>query len=139
VSMRFAGTVRLAAVLFFVLRGAGVAQTTHHAWSTENGLPQNSVHAIVQSRDGFLWIATEKGIARFDGVDFLSYSRETSPEFSDDDVRDMTESNDGRLLLSTAQMSFRFSGGRFTPIPPKRPRSRCTIPRTVCGHTTGMR
>ena len=44
----------------------------HQAWSTENGLPQNSVHAIFQSRDGYLWIATEGGVARFNGLEFES-------------------------------------------------------------------
>ena len=37
------------------------------AWSTENGLPQNSVHGVLQTRDGYLWIATEGGVARFNG------------------------------------------------------------------------
>ena len=42
----------------------------HQAWSSENGLPQNSVHQILQTRDGYLWIATERGVARFNGIQF---------------------------------------------------------------------
>ena len=36
------------------------------AWQTENGLPQNSVTAVVQTRDGYLWLGTYSGLARFD-------------------------------------------------------------------------
>ncbi|MBV8896595.1 MAG: hypothetical protein JO051_08795 [Acidobacteriaceae bacterium] len=45
-------------------------QYEHQTWRTENGLPQNSVHAITQTSDGFLWVATEGGVARFDGLKF---------------------------------------------------------------------
>ena len=38
------------------------------AWSTQAGLPQNSVNAMVQTPDGYLWLATQGGLARFDGV-----------------------------------------------------------------------
>ena len=39
-------------------------------WQTDDGLPQNSVHAIAQSADGYLWVGTHEGLARFDGVRF---------------------------------------------------------------------
>ncbi|MBV8570020.1 MAG: hypothetical protein JO319_05365, partial [Acidobacteriaceae bacterium] len=42
----------------------------HQTWQTENGLPQNSVHAIAQSADGYLWLGTDGGLARFDGYSF---------------------------------------------------------------------
>jgi hypothetical protein len=37
-------------------------------WSTDDGLPQNSVTAIAQTRDGYLWLGTFNGLVRFDGV-----------------------------------------------------------------------
>ena len=45
-------------------------------WQTDSGLPQNSVRAILQTRDGYLWFATREGIARFDGIDFTVYNRQ---------------------------------------------------------------
>jgi len=36
----------------------------------ENGLPQNKINALAQTRDGYLWVGTLKGLARFDGVRF---------------------------------------------------------------------
>ncbi|MGV3530996.1 MAG: ligand-binding sensor domain-containing protein, partial [Chthoniobacteraceae bacterium] len=43
------------------------------AWQTENGLPQNTVNALLQSRDGFLWVGTSAGLARFDGAQFRRF------------------------------------------------------------------
>src|SRR5580700_9098971 len=40
-------------------------------WTRENGLPGNSVTCLVQTRDGFLWVGTTTGLARFDGVKFV--------------------------------------------------------------------
>src|SRR5262245_51285404 len=45
-------------------------QYIHDRWQSENGFPGGAVHAIVQSSDGYLWIAAEKGLVRFDGVTF---------------------------------------------------------------------
>ncbi len=39
-------------------------------WSSEDGLPQNTVNVILQTRDGYLWLGTQGGLARFDGVRF---------------------------------------------------------------------
>ncbi len=46
---------------------------TTRSWQTEDGLPQDSVNAIVQTRDGFLWVGTSAGLARFDGVRFRKF------------------------------------------------------------------
>src|SRR6202166_3701433 len=42
----------------------------HQAWQAPEGLPQDSVQTILQTRDGFLWVGTERGLARFDGFHF---------------------------------------------------------------------
>ncbi|MCP4250948.1 MAG: hypothetical protein GY778_28255, partial [bacterium] len=42
----------------------------HRAWSIEEGLPQNTITSMVQTRDGYLWLGTFGGLARFDGVRF---------------------------------------------------------------------
>src|SRR5687767_10284004 len=39
-------------------------------WTAEDGLPKNTVLSLLQSRDGYLWIGTRDGLARFDGVRF---------------------------------------------------------------------
>lgn len=53
---------------------AGVAQSpgwSLRAWQTEEGLLENTVTAVVQSPEGYLWVATQNGLARFDGARFL--------------------------------------------------------------------
>ncbi len=49
------------------------AQYRFDHWTADNGLPQNSVRDIVQTRDGYLWLATLDGLVRFDGVRFTVF------------------------------------------------------------------
>ena len=47
------------------------------SWQSEAGLPQNKVTAVVQTHDGYLWVGTYSGLARFDGVRFTVLTRTT--------------------------------------------------------------
>src|ERR1041385_1566339 len=42
-------------------------------WTTEKGLPENSVFSLLQTRDGYLWVGTGYGLARFDGIHFKTF------------------------------------------------------------------
>lgn len=53
-----------------------LSQFSHEVWLTENGLPQNTVHSIAQASDGYIWIGTEEGLARFDGVKFTVFNEQ---------------------------------------------------------------
>jgi len=57
-----------------------LSQFGHEVWLTENGLPQNTVHAIAQTPDGYIWIGTEEGLARFDGVKFTVFDKQNTPD-----------------------------------------------------------
>ena len=74
----------------------------HQAWLTENGLPQNTVQAIIQTRDGYLWIGTQEGLARFDGLNFTVFDKENTPAFKSNDIRFLHEDRQGRLWISTS-------------------------------------
>jgi ligand-binding sensor domain-containing protein len=50
-----------------------LTQFGHDVWTTSNGLPHDSVRAIAQTPDGYLWFATVDGLARFDGVNFTVF------------------------------------------------------------------
>jgi ligand-binding sensor domain-containing protein len=69
-------------------------------WQASSGLPQNTVYAILQSRDGYLWVGTRGGLARFDGVRFTTYNRR-SHGLRENDVRVLAEGPDGSLWIGT--------------------------------------
>ena len=64
-----------------------LARLGHQAWSMENGLPQNTVPVLLQSRSGYLWAGTELGLARFDGVNFRVFDHATASPFPDAEIR----------------------------------------------------
>ena len=70
-------------------------------WTTENGLPQNSVTAIVQSRDGYLWLSTFGGLARFDGVRFTIFNSANTPGLKSNRITALIEDRRGILWLGT--------------------------------------
>jgi signal transduction histidine kinase/streptogramin lyase len=70
-------------------------------WLTRDGLPQNSVKAIVQTRDGYLWLGTGGGLARFDGVRFTIFNRANTPGLRDSRITALAEGADGSLWIGT--------------------------------------
>jgi len=86
----------------------------HQAWLTENGLPQNTVQSIVQTRDGYLWIGTQEGLARFDGLNFTVFDKENTPAFKSNDIRFLHEDGQGRLWISTSYGLVCRHNGQFT-------------------------
>jgi signal transduction histidine kinase/ligand-binding sensor domain-containing protein/CheY-like chemotaxis protein len=52
-----------------------ISQYVHEAFAIEQGMPENSVNALVQSRDGYLWLGTEDGVVRFDGIEFEVFDK----------------------------------------------------------------
>lgn len=90
------------------------AQYRIDQWTTENGLPQNSVYGIVQTRDGYLWLATVDGLARFDGARFKIFNKSNSPGIINNRFISLFEAANGDLWAGTEESGIvRFSGGRF--------------------------
>jgi ligand-binding sensor domain-containing protein len=81
-------------------------------WNTESGLPQDSVHTMLQTSDGFLWLGTEGGLARFDGYQFRVFDRESTPALAGSDIRCLLEDQSGALWVGTASGLTRLKGGR---------------------------
>ncbi len=78
-----------------------VGQYQIESWTTEQGLPQNSVTVIKQTRDGYLWVGTFGGLARFDGIGFRVFDRSTSPQLISDRILSLEEDADGVLWIGT--------------------------------------
>ena len=83
------------------------------AISRAQGLPNSNVTAALQSRDGYLWIATGGGLARFDGVRFVSYRPSNTPAFLTSLVISLFEDRDGALWIGTARGVVRLKDGEF--------------------------
>ena len=75
----------------FLESEAPIARMTHRIWKTDEGLPQNSATALCQTRDGYLWIGTEEGLVRFDGVRFATFNKTNTPAFSNNWVNELLE------------------------------------------------
>jgi len=58
-----------------------VSQYHHDRWTTADGLPNQAIDWIARSPDGYLWLGTEGGLVRFDGVRFTAFDRNNAPAF----------------------------------------------------------
>lgn len=67
----------------------------------EQGLPSNSVRAVLQTSDGYLWVATDSGLARFDGLRFAVFNRANTSVMRSDACRALAEGPDGTLWVGT--------------------------------------
>ncbi len=70
-------------------------------WTIEDGLPVNSVQDIMQSSDGYLWLATHDGLVRFDGIDFKLYSSADYGGLKSNRIHFIEEAADGSILIKT--------------------------------------
>lgn len=91
--------------------------STLHAlenWTTENGLPQNSINDILQTRDGYLWLATFGGLVRFDGARFVVFDRSIEG-IKSQRIKALYEDSKGILWAGTEEgMLIRYRDGMFT-------------------------
>src|SRR4051812_44768397 len=77
---------------------------THYSkriWRSEDGLPQNRIHVITQTSDGYLWIGTSGGLVRFDGARFVAFDRSNTPGLGDDSILSLCPARDGSLWIGT--------------------------------------
>ena len=96
-----------------------ITQLRHESWQTKDGLPQNSVDSMVQTRDGYLWLGTQEGLARFDGVRFTVFDRRGVPELGHNRILSLCEDRAGALWIGTEGGGLtRFFGGSFRTFRP---------------------
>ena len=80
--------------------GSGGWPMTFRSWEREQGLPQNVVRALAQTREGYLWIGSDDGVARFDGVRFVSFGPREG--LRSGPVRTLFEDSQGAFWIGTA-------------------------------------
>lgn len=80
----------------------------------EEGLPDGEITAIAQTPEGYLWVGTPKGLARFDGTRFRVYLPKNTPELKDATIANLLTDHAGRLWIGTADGTMlRWSAGKF--------------------------
>ncbi len=82
-------------------------------WKTSDGLPQNSVEAIAQTHDGYLWFGTQEGLVRFDGVRFTVFEKRSLPETNLHRVVALLAARDGSLWIGHYSGLLRYKDGVF--------------------------
>jgi len=90
-------------------------------WSIEQGLPQIAVPAIAQDREGYIWVGTMSGLARFDGVRFTTFTPVNTPALPGGLIQALRNDGEGRLWIATQKGLAYYEDGRFTPVPVENP------------------
>lgn len=101
--MKFLPAILISAILLGILSPALAEDGEFYSarvWQSDDGLPENRVVGVVQSPDGFLWVATQGGVVRFDGVRFQRVSVAGSPELIAGTMRVLLLDRFGRIWLA---------------------------------------
>ncbi len=98
--MKLRANIAVFSVFLALLAGAAHAQQYFKKWTTENGLPQINIINIAQTPEGYLWVATVDGLARFDGVRFKIFNKSNTPEMPNNRIFAMFTDTAGRLWFN---------------------------------------
>lgn len=83
-----------------------LTQYSASVWTQQQGLPQDAIRAIAQTADGYLWLGTDEGLARFDGYEFVSFNRLHS-------ISALAAGKDGSLWIGSRSGLTRYKDGLF--------------------------
>lgn len=110
-----AGLSALAPTVLLALDPAlDVTQYVQQGWTTQEGLPQNTVSALLQTPDGYLWFGTEEGLVRFDGGSFTIFDKTNVAALRDNAVASLWCDASGALWIGTwGGDLLRMQGGVF--------------------------
>ena len=83
-------------------------------WQTEDGLPHNVIQAVTQTPDGYIWVGTQKGLARFDGLHFTAYDSKNTPAMVNASIQSLYVDHAGVLWAGTGAGLLRLRDGVFS-------------------------
>jgi len=98
--------------------GGGLDGYYRETWTTREGLPHNTVDAIAQTPDGYLWVGSWEGVTRYSGHSFRNFDRNSGTHMPDSGVRSLAVDADGALLVGGGRgglVSLR--EGEWSPLP----------------------
>jgi ligand-binding sensor domain-containing protein/signal transduction histidine kinase len=91
-----------------------VVHFSPRTWTSDDGLPNTEVQAIVQSRDGYLWVGTRNGLARFDGMQFTTFAPRNTPELKSGFISALCVDRNGSLWIGTYEGLVQLKDGKFS-------------------------
>ena len=83
----------------FSFQIAAQYEYNYTTYTIEEGLPSNKIYDIIEDKDGFIWFATDRGVAKYDGYDFKLFT--TLEGLPNNDVWSLFEDSQGRIFLNT--------------------------------------
>jgi signal transduction histidine kinase/ligand-binding sensor domain-containing protein/DNA-binding response OmpR family regulator len=89
------------------------SQYVFNSWQIVDGLPQNSALSLAQTRDGYLWVGTQEGLARFDGARFVVFDRRNTPAIKSNSIFALRADAQGRLWVGTGAGAAVLEHGAF--------------------------
>lgn len=107
--------------------GKAPSQYVLDSWELDKGLPQNSPMSLAQTADGYLWVGTQEGLARFDGVRFVVFDRHTVPQFGSNIVTALLADRQGRLWIGTSGGQVLLEDGQFKTVGVDMPLATTTV------------
>lgn len=90
-----------------------LSQGIRESWTYRDGLPHNVVHRLLAARSGYLWIGTQEGLVRFDGVRFRTFSQLDTPGLAGNEITALFEDERGVLWIGTSLGLSRMTGDAF--------------------------
>ena len=117
IKIRFRALFFVSSLLFLTPLAPIHAQIRIDAWTTDNGLPQNSVTGVTKTPDGYIWFTTNEGLVRFDGVRFTVFNRSNTPEITNNRMSGAFADQQGAVWMNTeAGEILRYEQGGFTVV-----------------------
>src|SRR5262249_28605296 len=94
-----------------------ISQYAHTAWTVRDGFFKGAIHAIAQTPDGYLWLGTESGLLRFDGVQPTAWEAPQNQPLPSSQIWSLLAARDGTLWIGTAKGLASWKGGRLSVYP----------------------
>src|SRR2546422_4334132 len=91
-----------------------VSQYAHTSWKIRDGFSKGIISSIAQTPDGYLWLGTEFGLLRFDGVRRVEWTPPGGEQLPSAEIRNLLVTRDGTLWIGTANGLASWKGGRLT-------------------------
>ena len=90
-----------------------LTQYIHEVWETGKTPLEGAIRAILQTRDGHLWVGAQEGLYRYDGDHFAVYNRRNTAAFTSNIIHDLAEDRNGVLWIATNDGLLRYQDGKF--------------------------